>query len=75
MEDENNRLRLESQRLDGDEARVRELELELDRLAGYAEPPAADGRTELPPAARRASAMSTLGLDRNFKEEKQRFYW
>ena len=32
MEDENNRLRLESQRLDGDDARVRELELELDRL-------------------------------------------
>lgn len=32
MEDENNRLRLESKRLDGDEARVRELELELDRL-------------------------------------------
>ncbi|KAM5149655.1 protein HEXIM1 [Callospermophilus lateralis] len=31
MEDENNRLRLESKRL-GDDARVRELELELDRL-------------------------------------------
>ncbi|KAM5308294.1 protein HEXIM1 [Glossophaga mutica] len=32
MEDENNRLRLESKRLGGDDARVRELELELDRL-------------------------------------------
>lgn len=32
MEDENNRLRLESRRPGGDEARVRELELELDRL-------------------------------------------
>ncbi|XP_072795264.1 protein HEXIM1 [Vicugna pacos] len=32
MEDENNRLRLESKRLDGDDARVRELELELERL-------------------------------------------
>lgn len=31
MEDENNRLRLESKR-PGDDARVRELELELDRL-------------------------------------------
>ncbi|KAM8812529.1 protein HEXIM1 [Rhynchonycteris naso] len=32
MEDENNQLRLESKRLGGDDARVRELELELDRL-------------------------------------------
>ncbi|XP_012887466.1 PREDICTED: protein HEXIM1 [Dipodomys ordii] len=32
MEDENNRLRLESKRLGGDDARVRELELELARL-------------------------------------------
>uniref|UniRef100_A0A8C8ZN53 HEXIM P-TEFb complex subunit 1 n=1 Tax=Prolemur simus TaxID=1328070 RepID=A0A8C8ZN53_PROSS len=32
MEDENNRLRLESKRLGSDDARVRELELELDRL-------------------------------------------
>ncbi|XP_004684130.1 PREDICTED: protein HEXIM1 [Condylura cristata] len=32
MEDENNRLRLESKRLGCDDARVRELELELDRL-------------------------------------------
>lgn len=32
MEDENNRLRLESKRLGGEDARVRELELELDRL-------------------------------------------
>lgn len=32
MEDENNRLRLESKRLGGDDERVRELELELDRL-------------------------------------------
>ncbi|XP_006833585.1 PREDICTED: protein HEXIM1 [Chrysochloris asiatica] len=32
MEDENNRLRLESKRLGSDDARVRELELELERL-------------------------------------------
>lgn len=32
MEDENNRLRMESKRLGSDDARVRELELELERL-------------------------------------------